>query len=103
MIIRGNITGVWLNENNEKMPARLKLMGQYFSTFEKELLISFEAEDFVEIEYHIEKEKYNTIDTIKKVKSNRDEEINETLDYEQNPVSKAKEKVNKILDNLEEE
>ena len=108
-IVKGTLEGVWLNEEKGK-PARLKMMGEYYSTFKKESLEGFQLDDLVEIRYHMEKGKFKTIDNITHV---RDIEIQEKPKNKNlfviearlsinRSIEEHKQQMNKILDELEE-
>lgn len=113
MIIRGSIDGLWLNENQENQPARIKVMRQYFATFKTEILEPFQFNDFVEVDYHMETNKYtdktyNVIDAVKHIKDLKSEEIYENIESREEEeksnvdlVTEAKDKVNKIFEELE--
>jgi len=99
MEIKGTLEGVWLNDDEEGKPARLKMMGEYYSTFKKETLESFQPDDLVEIQYHMEKGKFKTIDSIVHI---RDTETQEKPKNKNLFVTEARQNINRILDELEE-
>lgn len=97
--VQGTLDGVWLNEDEDGKPARLKLMGEYYSTFTKEMLAGFQPDDLVEIQYHIEKGKFKTIDSIVHI---RETESKEKPKNKSIYIEEAKMEINKILDKLGE-
>jgi len=106
---KGTLDGVWLNEDEDGKPARLKMMGEYYSTFKREMLEGFQPDDLVEIQYHVEKGKFKTIDSIAYVKDIetcimhvRDIETQEKPKGRNLYVEEARININRILDNLEE-
>ena len=107
---KGTLDGVWLNDEEGK-PARLKMMGEYYSTFKKEMLKGFQPGDLVEIQYHMEKERFKTIDSIvhvrdiEKPKEPKDKSsvVLEARQKMNKTIEEFKQNSNKILNELEEE
>ena len=101
MEIEGTLDGVYLYEDDISKPARVRIVGDFYSTFEKDTLKGFQEGDNVKIVYHMVKGKFRTIDKIIKVDT-----LDEDVDSKVLLVNKAKEKIHKeidkILDDLEE-
>ena len=97
---KGTLDGVWLNDDEEGKPARLKMLGEYYSTFKKEMLEGFQPGDLVEIQYHMEKERFKTIDSIAHA---GDTEVQEKPKNKNLFVVEARQNINRILDKLEED
>ena len=101
MEIEGTLDGVYLYEDDISKPARVRIVGDFYSTFDREILKGFQEGDKVKIEYHIVKGKFRTIDKIIRLETS-DEDVESKVLL----VNKAKEKIHKeidkIMDKLEE-
>ena len=101
MEIEGILDGVYLYEDDISKPARVRIDGDYYSTFEKDILKEFQEGDKVKIKFHMVKGKFRTIDSIIRTEFLDDETKSQVL-----LVSKAKEQIHKeidkIMDKLEE-
>lgn len=102
MKIQGEVQIVWLNEDDIGKPAKVKIDGELYSTFAKEMLDGYQQGDLVEIHYHVEKEKFKTIDSIVHIEKITQQDKEQSPEQSALIVQEARLKINKALDELEE-
>lgn len=101
MEIEGTLDGVYLYEDDISKPARVRIVGDFYSTFDREILKGFQEGDNVKIEYHIVKGKFRTIDKIIRMDTS-DEDVKSKVLLVAKAKKKIHKEIDKILDDLEE-